>query len=113
MDPNVNLYSSNFDFGVFLEYNFDEYIENYPLILNSNGLYLKYKNRYIQQTIRNNDEFINLQIQYADHSRKDIFSFDTTGIQSLKSKKKLIFNRQKKLLSNFLDYIKYLAKNAK
>jgi hypothetical protein len=43
----VNIYSSDFDFGVFLDINFDKYIENYPEILNSQELYLKYKNKYI------------------------------------------------------------------
>ena len=106
----VNIYSSDFDFGVFLDINFDKYIENYPEILNSQELYLKYKNKYIQQTLKNNDQFINLQIQYNEHSRQDTFSFDIQSRITIKTQMKIIFKQQKKILDDFFGYIDYLVK---
>ena len=110
---NTNIYSPSFDFGVFLDIKFDKNIEHFPHILNSQELYLKYKNKYIQQTIKNNDKFINLQIKYNEHSRKDTFSFDTQSKSTIKTQMKYIFKQQKKLLEDFLNYIDYLVKNTR
>jgi hypothetical protein len=108
----VNIYSSQFDFGIFLDINFDKHIENYPHILNSQNLYLKYKNKYIQQTIKNNDQFINMQILYSEHSRQDTFSFDIPTKSNLKSQMKTLFKHQKKSLDDFIEYTTYLVKNS-
>lgn len=102
----------------YLYYDFDGLLfQNNNYLVNSDAHYIKQKNRYIEDTLRNVELYKKLLIMVEDTFPR-LDSYKTNVIirdkkeedETKKSLKDIVLG-QKKLLKNFLHYIQYLNTN--
>lgn len=119
----MNTFFSIVDFNKeFLDKNFDEILESTGNnLVNSNDIYLKYKQIYIEETNANKLLFENLNKQINDLTNKNkpnskkisYIYINETELEDLKYKRKILFASQQTKLSNFLHYINQLNTDKK
>lgn len=119
----MNTFFSIVDFNKeFLDKNFDEILESTGNnLVNSNDIYLKYKQIYIEETNANKLLFENLNKQINEltnkinpNSKKISYIYiNESELEYLKYKRKMLFASQQTKLSNFLHYINQLNSDKK
>lgn len=109
---NINIFDPNYKFdNIFLNIDFDSFITQNSL-LNSTKLYLIQKNKYINNTLKRTNNFINLQQNLSTYTHNNTHYTLQHNKQKIKQDMKHLFKLQKEDLKTFLHYISYITKYA-
>lgn len=85
-------------------------------LVNSNEYYLEYKNKYLDQTANNFQEFEKLIDQFdkfyhnysIENNKYNYTYIDNKEYDNVKYSLKVLINNQRQLLDNFTKYIEFL-----